>query len=155
MTRQPATSIHPAERLAALVNYGLLIVAPFTLNSLGLLAMLIAYMRRGSADAVARSHFDSQIRRYWMDLVLVGLGFVCASGALAAGFGAAIEAAMAGFGVRFPVHYDAVHIGLGSIFLLVLWIVLWAVGFLGLMLGSIFGALRLASGLPAGKTRGR
>ena len=155
MARQPATSIRPAERLAALINYGLLIVAPFTLGSLGLLAMCIAYLRRGSADPIARSHFDFQIRRYWMDLLLVGLGFVCASGALAAGFGAAIEGGMAAFGVRLPVHYDPVHIGIGAIFLLVLWLGLWAFGFVGLLLGSLFGALRLASGLPAGKTRGR
>jgi uncharacterized membrane protein len=155
MARGPVHEIHPAERLAALVNYGLLIVAPFTLNSLGLLAMLIAYSRRGSADPVAKSHFDFQIRRYWMDLTMVALGFICASGALAAGFGAAIEGAMAAFGVQLPVHYDVVHIGLGAIVLLVLWIVLWLMGLLGLLLGSLFGALRLATGMPMGKTRAR
>jgi uncharacterized membrane protein len=153
MARGSAYAVHPAERLAALVNYGLLIAAPFTLNSLGLLAMFIAYTRRGSADPVARSHFDFQIRRYWMDLLLVALGFVCAAGALAAGFGAAIEGGMAAFGVGLPVHYDAVHIGLGAVVLLVLWAVLWAIGLLGLLFGSIYGALRLASGRPAGKRR--
>jgi uncharacterized membrane protein len=155
MARHPATTIHPAERLAALVNYGLLIAAPFTLNSLGLLAMAIAYSRRGSADAVARSHFDFQIRRYWMDLLMVALGFVCAAGALAAGFGAAIEGAMASLGVKLAIHYDAVHIGAGAIVLLVLWLLLWAMGLLGLLFGSLFGALRLASGMPMGKTRTR
>ncbi len=153
MARGPAHAIHRAERLAALVNYGLLIAAPFTLNSLGLLAMFIAYTRRGSADPVAKSHFDFQIRRYWMDLLLVGLGFVCAAGALGAGFGAAIEGGMAAFGVGLPVHYDAVHIGIGAVVLLVLWALLWAMGLLGLLFGSIYGALRLASGLPAGKRR--
>jgi len=151
MARDPAHAVHPAERLAALVNYGLLIAAPFTLNSLGLLAMFIAYMRRGSADPVARSHFDFQIRRYWMDLLLVGLGFVFAGGALGAGFGAVIEGAMAAFGVRLPFHYDAVHIGIGAVVLLALWLLFWAMGLLGLLFGSIWGALRLASGLPAGR----
>lgn len=154
MTRPPTSTINPAERLAALVNYGLLIVAPFTLNSLGLLAMTIAYSRRRSADPIARSHFDSQIRRYWMDLVLVGLGVAFAAGALAAGFGAVIEGGMAALGVKSPVHYDAVHIGFGAVFLLVMWILTWAIGLLGLLLGSLYGALRLASGLPAGKRRG-
>ena len=153
MTRPPASAIHPAERLAVLVNYGLLMVAPFTLNILGLGAVMVAYARRGYADPLTRSHYDFQIRRYWMDLVLVGLGFVCGAGALAAGFGAAIEGGMAAFGVRMPVHYDAVHIGAGAIFLLVVWLVLWAMGLLGLLLGSIYGALRLASGQPMGKTR--
>ena len=155
MARQPAQAVHPAERLAALINYGLLIVAPFTLNSLGLLAMGIAYARRGSADPVANSHFQFQIRRYWMDLVLVGLGFVFASGALAAGFGAAIEGGLAAFGVRLPVHYDPVHIGIGAMVLLALWILTWAMGLLGLLFGSLHGALRLVSGLPMGKARGR
>lgn len=155
MARHPSRTIHPAERLAALVNYGLLIAAPFTLNSLGLLAMVIAYWRRGSADPVARSHFDFQIRRYWMDLLMVALGFLCAAGALAAGFGAAIEGAMASFGVRLAVHYDPVHIGLGAIVLLALWLLLWAIGLLGLLFGSLFGAMRLASGRPMGKTRPR
>ncbi len=144
---------HPAERLAALINYGLLIVAPFTLNSLGLVAISIAYARRRGADPVTRSHYDFQIRRYWMDLVLVGLGFICGSGALAAGFGAGIESVMADAGVRLPVHYDPVHIGLGAIGLLVAWLILWAMGLLGLFFGSIFGALRLVSGRPMGKTR--
>ena len=155
MTNDRYPRSHPAERIAVLANYGLLIVAPFTLNVLGLAAVFFAYARRGYADPVARSHYDYQVRRYWMDLVLVGLGFIFASGALAAGFGAAIEGAMASFGVRFPVHYDAVHIGVGAIVLLVGWLVLWAMGLLGLLFGSIYGALRLASGLPMGKTRAR
>ena len=154
MARHTPHAVHHAERLAALVNYGLLMVAPFTLNSLGLLAMGIAYARRGSADPVAKSHFDFQIRRYWMDLVLVGLGFVFAAGALAAGFGAAIEGGMAAFGVGLPVHYNAVHVGAGAVVLLVLWILTWAMGLLGLLFGSLHGALRLVSGLPMGKTRG-
>jgi uncharacterized membrane protein len=145
---------HPAERLAVLINYGLLIVAPFTLNMLGLAAVFFAYARRGYADPVARSHYDFQIRRYWMDLVLVGLGFVFAGGALAAGFGAVIEGGMAAMGVQLPVHYDAVHIGAGAIFLLVMWLLLWAFGLLNLFFSSIHGALRLASGRPMGKTRG-
>jgi len=155
MTASPYPRSHPAERLAVLVNYGMLIVAPFTLNALGLVAISIAYARRGGADPVTRSHYDFQIRRYWMDLLLVGLGFVCGLGALAAGFGAGIEGMMASMGVQLPVHYDAVHIGLGAIGLLAAWLILWAMGLLGLFFGSIFGALRLASGLPMGKTRTR
>ena len=151
MSADPYARSNPAERLAALVNYGLLIVAPFTLNVLGLAAVFFAYARRGYADPVTRTHYDFQIRRYWMDLVLVGLGFVFAGGALAAGFGAAIEGGMAAMGVQLPVHYDAAHIGVGAIFLLVMWLLLWAMGLLGLLFGSIHGALRLVSGRPMGK----
>jgi uncharacterized membrane protein len=152
MARTSYDRVHPAERLAALVNYGLLIVAPFTLNSLGLLAMFIAYTRRGSADPVARSHFDFQIRRYWTDLLLVALGFVCAAGAIAAGLGAGIGGALSAFGVG-VAGGDVVHVGVIGIVLLVLWGLFWAMGLLGLLFGSLFGALRLASGRPAGRTR--
>ncbi len=154
MARIGYERVHTAERLAAMVNYGLLIAAPFTLNSLGILAMFIAYLRRGSADPVARSHFDFQIRRYWTDLLLVVLGFLCAAGALAAGFGAGIGGGLAAFGVDVP-RGDLMHAGLVGMVLLVMWGVLWAMGLLGLLFGSIFGALRLASGRPAGRTRRR
>ena len=142
---------HPLERLVAMANYGLMIAAPFTLNTLGFVAVGIGYARRGHADPITRSHYDHQIRSFWMDLLMVGLGFVCGSGALAAGFGAVLEDFLQSAGVKLPWSYDPVHIGIGAIGLLVAWALCWAIGLGGLLIGSIIGALRLASGLPAGK----
>jgi uncharacterized membrane protein len=138
--------------MAAMTSYALMILAPFTLNALGLLAVAIGYARRGRADPVTRTHYDHQIRRFWLDLLMVGLGFVCGSGALAAGFGALLEGALLEMGVKLPWRYDPVHIGIGAIGLLLAWILLWAWGLLGLLVGSIIGAARLAQGLPAGRT---
>lgn len=151
MSATPTNRAHPAERLAAMTSYALMILAPFTLATLGLVAVAIGYARRGHADPITRTHYDHQIRRFWLDLMMMGLGFICGSGALAAGFGAVLAGVLDGMGVRLPWHYDPVHIGLGAIALLVAWILLWAWGFLGLLLGSIVGAMRLAAGLPAGR----
>lgn len=153
MTATPAYRSHPLERMAAMTNYALMIVAPFTLNLLGLLAVAIGYARRGHADPITRTHYDHQIRRFWLDLMMVGLGFICGSGALAAGFGAVFGDVLQSIGVKLPWSYDPVHIGLGAIGLFVAWLFLWAWGLGGLLIGSVIGAMRLASGLPAGKVR--
>ena len=149
MTAAASSRSHPAERMTAMIGYALMVMAPFTLNALGLVAVAIGYARRGQADPITRSHYDHQIRRFWLDLLMVGLGFICASGALAAGFGALFAGALLELGVRLPWRYDPVHIGVGAIALLLAWLVLWAWGLIGLMISSLIGALRLAQGLPA------
>jgi uncharacterized membrane protein len=140
----------PGDRFVAFACYGLLIAAPFTIGLLGLVAVAIAYLWRGRTEPLERSHFDRMIARFWMDLILAGLGLVCLWGALAAGFGVLIAAL---FGQQPSAATD--HIGIGAIVLALLWLGLWVLGIGGLWLGSIFGAMRLASGRPAGKTRAR
>ena len=151
MTAAAPPRSHPAERMTAMAGYALMIVAPFTLNTLGLLAVAIGHARRGYADPITRTHYDRQIRGFWLHTMMVGLGFICGSGALAAGFGALFAGALLEMGVRLPWHYDPVHIGVGAIGLLLAWLLLWAWGLIGLMIGSLIGALRLAQGLPAGR----
>src|SRR4051794_17732024 len=105
-TSAPIERTSPGDRMLGLAGYGLLVAAPFTLGVLAPVAVVIAYLRRRSPDPIAAGHFAWQIRSFWMDLIMVGLGFMFASGALAAGLGAVIEAA----GAPVPFHYDAVHI---------------------------------------------
>jgi uncharacterized membrane protein len=138
-----------ADRLVALVVYGLLIAAPFTLGALAVLAMLIAYVWRGRAEPLAKSHFERQIRSFWMDLIVLVIGFICGWGALGAGIGAALVAA----GFPLPGNWSAGPIGAGALVLAAIWLFAWAMGLGGLVLGSILGAMRLASGQPARKTR--
>jgi hypothetical protein len=137
--------------MLALSTYGMLIAAPFTLGLLAVLAILIAYLRRGRAEPLAAGHYQYQIKSFWMDLIIVAIGFICGWGALAAGFGAVLEAV----GVRLPGNASADHIGIGAIVLGLIWLFAWAWGLGGLILGSVFGALRLASGRPAAKTQAR
>lgn len=137
-----------ADRALALATYGMLIAAPFTLGLLAMLAIVIAYTRRGRAEPVARSHFERQIRSFWMDVIVLAIGFICGWGALGAGIGAALAAS----GFPMPGNWSPAPIGLGAIVLGLIWLGTWGLGLGGLVVGSIFGAMRLASGRPAGKT---
>ncbi len=138
-------------RMGALVNYVLFIVSPFTAGVLALGALMIAYLRRGGAGELVRSHYDYQIRNFWMDLIIVMVGAICGWGAVVSGFGAALIAA----GVPLSGHYDVERVGVGAVILALLWALAWIWALAGLVLGSVFGAMRLASGLPARKTRAR
>ena len=138
-----------AGRLTALVSYGLLIVAPFTLGTLALAAMAIAYLRRKQAGPLARSHFDYQIRSFWTDISLVGLGALCGWAALGTGLGTLAGA----IGINLPQGMSAGGLGWTAIGLGLAWLVLWLWGFVGLLLGSVHGSIKLAAGLPMGKTR--
>jgi uncharacterized membrane protein len=148
MTTSEADGAGGADRALALATYGMLIAAPLTFGSLGFLAIAIAYIRRGRAEPLARGHFERQIRSFWMDLIVVAIGFICGWGALGAGLGALLVA----WGFPLPGNWSPVPFGLGAFVLGVIWAVTWGLGLGGLVLGSIFGAMRLASGRPAGKT---
>jgi uncharacterized membrane protein len=137
-----------AERAVAMINYGLFIAAPFTLGALALGAVLVAYARKGRADPVTKSHYERQIRAFWIDLVQVVLGFVCGWAAVAGGIGTLFAATGVG---RASLNEGRLEIW--TLVFAVLWAILWLKGFGGLMLGSLIGAYRLASGQPARKTR--
>ena len=138
-----------AGRLTALVSYGLLIVAPFTLGTLALAAMAIAYLRRKQAGPLARSHFDYQIRSFWTDISLVGLGALFGGAAVATGGGAVLGF----FGITLPQGLSTNGLGWTTIGLGLAWLILWLWGLVGLLLGSVHGSIKLAAGLPMGKTR--
>jgi uncharacterized membrane protein len=140
-----------ADRALAMATYGMLIAAPFTLGLLAMLAIVIAYIRRGRAEPVAKSHFERQIRSFWLDVIVLAIGFICGWGALGAGIGAALAAS----GIPMPGNWSPAPIGIGAIVLGLIWLGTWGLGLGGFFIGSIFGAMRLASGRPAGKSRGR
>jgi len=138
-----------ADRFGAMANYVLLIIAPFTLGILALLAVAIAYLRRRSAHGLARSHYDYQIRSFWMDLALVALGALCGWAALASGLGSLSGV----FGISLPAGLSSGELGWTAFALGAAWVVLWLWGLLGLVFGSVHGSMRLAAGRPMGKTR--
>jgi len=137
----------PGDRIVVLACYGMMIAAPFTVGVLGLIAVGVGYLWRRGAEPLERSHFDFMIRNFWMDVILAGLGFVFFWGALAAGFGALIASL---FG---HASETTVHIGIGAVVLAAICVALWLLAIAGLIIRSILGAMRLASGRPAGKTR--
>ena len=137
------------ERFGAMVNYGLLIAAPFSFGLLAVLAVAIAYMRRKRAESLARSHYDHQIHAFWTDLALVVVGALCGWGAVASGLGAL----WAAYGLQLPSAMTSGRLGWTTLALTAAWGLLWLWGVVGLFLGSILGAIRLAAGRPIGKRR--
>ena len=130
------------ERAGAFAGYMMLLAAPFTFGVLAWVALLMAWLRRGAADEVARSHYRHQIRAFVDDAIVLVLSVVVGWAALAGGLGAAL-----GFtGVTLPFGLDASQLGAWTLGLAALWLILWLWGFIGLIVGSIRGVLRLAHG---------
>jgi uncharacterized membrane protein len=74
------------DRLLALTGYGLLFVSVFLVWWPALIAAAIAWNRGHGADPRTASHFRFQMRIFWGELVLLGLGVA----ALIAGGGVAV-----------------------------------------------------------------
>jgi uncharacterized membrane protein len=130
------------ERGTAALVYGLLLAAPFTFGVLAWVALIIAWVRRGAVDEVARSHHRHQLRAFVDDAVVLVLSVIVGWAALAGGIGSALGIA----GVELPFGLEARHLGAWTVGLALLWLVLWLWGFIGLIVGSLRGALRLARG---------
>ncbi len=130
------------ERGGAALGYFLLLIAPFTFGVLAWVALIIAMLRRDSADEVARSHYRHQLRAFVDDAIVLVLSVIVGWAALAGGIGSALGVA----GVELPFGLEARQLGAWTIGLAALWLVLWLWGFVGLIVGSVRGALRLARG---------
>ncbi len=130
------------ERGGAALGYFLLLIAPFTFGVLAWVALLIAWARRHSDDAVARSHYRHQLRAFSDDAIVLALSVSVGWAALAGGIGSALGIA----GVELPFGLEARELGAWTIGLAVAWLALWLYGFIGLIVGSLRGALRLARG---------
>lgn len=78
----------------ALLNYGLLFVSILFAGMPGLVAVVIAYVQRDVASPALRSHFQYQIRIFWVALALTVVAALSALGALAVGVGEIIDIVM-------------------------------------------------------------
>lgn len=134
------------DRVFAFIAYGCMFFATFTLGLLALVGVLIAYSRKRSADPVARSHFRKQIKAFWGDLLLIVIGGAAGYLALASGIGTLIGLS----GVALPGGVTIAMAGWMTFALFIAWGLLWIWGFLNLIVGSLFGAARLAAGRPIG-----
>jgi uncharacterized membrane protein len=134
------------DRVFAFIAYGCLFFATFTLGLLAVVGVLIAYSRKHTADPVARSHFRKQIKAFWGDLLLIVAGAVAGYVALAGGLGTLIGLS----GVKLPGGVTVETAGWMTLALGIAWAILWIWGFLNLIIGSLFGAARLAAGRPIG-----
>ncbi|HEX8232666.1 MAG TPA: hypothetical protein VF559_04885 [Caulobacteraceae bacterium] len=136
-----------ADKALTAVNYLILFIAPFVAGFPSLVAAIIAYVRRGSASPVARSHYDNQIRIFWVGIVLSVLAIALVFAAIGTGLGAGL----AGVGELFS---GAVGLGVGAVLMLVAAAMLGIANVFWYIIASIIGFIRLLDGRPIGRAAG-
>jgi len=72
-------------RNLALVTYGLLFAAIFFAGVPALIAAIIAYTQRDEAAPAIRTHYDYQIRIFWVAFAMSMLAAACVLGAVVSG----------------------------------------------------------------------
>ena len=131
------------DKALALVSYVILFLALFIAGFPSLISVIIAYVRRGSATPLLRSHYDNQIKIFWVGavLILLGVAFIvmAAASGLGVGFAAWSEMSSAAFGL-----------GLGVVLLAVAALFAFFGNFLWMIIASIVGLVRLLEGRPIG-----
>ena len=130
------------ERGTAALVYGLLLAAPFTFGVLAWLGLIIAWVRRRAGGEVAASHYRHQIRAFSDDAIVLVVSVAVGWAALAGGIGSFLGVA----GLPLPFGLEPRDLAAWTIGLAVTWLALWLYGFIGLIVGSIRGLLRLARG---------
>ena len=132
----------------ALLGYALLFFSIFFAGMPGLVAAVIAYAQRDSTNPSVRSHYNFQIRIFWVAVVLSLIAAVTAVAAAAISVGHFVEMGVQGGwdawdGISFStsnIHIDpAVVVLLGITALTALATALW------LMLAPLVGFIRLAT----------
>ncbi|HEX6860466.1 MAG TPA: hypothetical protein VF138_09760 [Caulobacteraceae bacterium] len=78
----------------ALLNYALLFFSILFAGMPGLVAVVIAYAQRDSTNAALRSHYNFQIRIFWVAVAITAVAALAALGALAVGIGQLIDFSM-------------------------------------------------------------
>jgi uncharacterized membrane protein len=140
----PRPTDDSADKGLALVSYVILFLSPFIAGFPSIISVIIAAVRRSSTSPLMRTHYDFQIRIFWIGVLFIALGFACAALALAFGMTVAwsawgdLPATVAGMGM------GVVLLGAAAI-----------AGFVGnfcwMIIASIFGMARLADNRPIGR----
>ena len=130
------------ERGGAALAYCLLLAAPFTFGVLAWIALILATLRKESPDEVARSPYRHQLRAFADDAIVLVVSVFVGWMALAGGIGSFLGIA----GLPLPFGLQPRDLAAWTIGLAVTWLALWLYGFIGLIVGSLRGLLRLARG---------
>ena len=136
------------DRNLALLGYCLLLGSILFAGLPGLAAVVLAYVQRDVAAPAIRSHFNFQIRIFWVALALTVIAALSALGALAVGVGQIVDVGMdrqwdAWDGVSFdgsdiridPAIVVLLGVAAGAVVAATLWTIL----------APIVGLIRLAS----------
>ncbi len=141
----PPPNDDSADKALALISYVVLFVSPFVAGFPSLISVIIAYVRRSGAAPVLRTHYDFQIKIFWVGFALLltcgVLGFL----AVATGLGLAWSA----WG---ELPASAFSFGLGTVLMLMLAGLAFLGNFLWMVISSILGFVRLLEGRPIGRS---
>ncbi len=160
--------------LAAYIGYGLLLISLFTGGVSGFVAMILAYDRKGQSAPIPASHFQFQLKIFWICFALVLSAGALWLGALMSLLGAGAlphpmlrgqpdaqlvrlagawpqSAQVQTWSYGFEVH--PVRLPAATTFQMTAGAVLLAGATLFSWIGPIYGVARLAAGRPIGQLR--
>jgi uncharacterized membrane protein len=148
MTETPAVQTHGLDRNLALVNYGLLFASVFFAGVPALIAVVIAYAQRDQAANPIRSHYNFQIRIFWIAFAVTLIGAACLVAAMVMGVGELIAFGVGGGwdawdGLSFD--FSDVTLNAGLVVALVGAVLLLTLSAIWLLAAPAFGFIRLAS----------
>lgn len=134
----------------AMLGYGLLFISILFAGLPGLAAVVIAYAQRDSANAAVRSHFNFQIRIFWIALALTAVAAVAALLGLAVSVGQIIEIGLtqswdAWDSIAFDVDFERMSFAPAIVMLLATAAVSFVAACLWLLTAPVVGFIRLAS----------
>jgi len=143
-----------AENLA-MIAYGLLFASIFFAGAPALIAAVIAYSQKREASPRIRSHFEHQIRIFWVAFVLTLAAASCGLAGVIGGLGEMIDVAS----ISRIEHIESINIDLSHITIdgrvIGLLVAACVLGFLSsvwLLGASAVGFIRLASERAMGDT---
>ena len=132
----------------ALLGYALLFFSIFFAGMPGLIAAVIAYAQRDSSNIAVRSHYNFQIRIFWVALALSLVAAICAVAAAAISVGHLVEmGAQGGWDAWDGISFSAsdIHVDPPVIVLLAITALAALATALWLMVAPLVGFIRLAT----------
>lgn len=140
-----------AAREPALIGYGLLLAAIFFFGATALVAVVIAYSKRGAASPLLRSHYDFQVRIFWTAFFLALVSGAAGLAGVIAGLGELMAAtSVSVLAEDQGVQVDMSHMTLNRPVLALFGtaMLFGVAGVFWLIVTPTLGFIRLASGRP-------
>lgn len=139
----PPSTRDDADRGLVVLNYIFLLVAPFTLHVLAIVAVILAYVRRPTASDFEAGHYGFQIKVFWWSVILFAVAMVLFLVAVGAGVGAFWEA---GYADAWAPHWGGM-----TVLAVIAACLCWFASFLVAVIGGLIGLIKLLSNAPAGR----
>lgn len=147
MTETPAAPPRNPDQTLAMVNYALLFASVFFAGVPGLIAVVLAYAQRDQASATIRSHYNFQIRIFWIAFALAVVAGVLGLAGIAMAVCEALQYGATGWDAweGFDPDFSEITVSAGLVITLVASVALWVLSAIWLLAAPAFGFIRLAS----------